>query len=69
MIKAKIYAVSAARALLLLFFSLLFTVFFALYIVLMVAEWYISFYSAFVSETKTLWMQYDEQLNALNKKV
>lgn len=60
--RVKIYAIAAARATLLLFFSIVFSAAFALYIVLQVVEWYIGFYSAFVAETKAMLLQFDEQL-------
>lgn len=63
MLKAKLYAIAIARALLLLFFSALFTVFFAGYIALMVCEWFIGFYAAYAAETKAMLADFDKQLN------
>lgn len=63
MLKAKLYAIAIARALLLLFFSVLFPVFFAGYIVLMVCEWFMGFYASFAAETKVMLADFDKQLN------
>jgi hypothetical protein len=63
MLKPKLYAIACARALLLLFFSVLFPVFFAGYIVLMVCEWFTGFYWQFVAETKAQWLEFDNLLN------